>query len=59
MVATDTYLVRNYRRFITVGGKGALRRVTALGKSRLPISLLVCLIFLATTIVPYLSCSQR
>jgi iron(III) transport system permease protein len=52
MVAMDTYLVRNYRRFITVGGKGAMRRATPLGKSRLPLSLLVSLIFIATTIVP-------
>jgi iron(III) transport system permease protein len=52
MVATDTYLVRNYRRFITVGGKGAMRRTTALGKSRLPLTFLVSLIFFVTTVVP-------
>lgn len=52
MVALDTYVVRNYRRFVTVGGKGALRRVTPLGRSRLPVSLLIFAVFFVTTVVP-------
>ncbi len=52
MVAFDTYVVRNYRRFVTVGGKGAIRRLTPLGASRVPLSGLVALLFVATTIVP-------
>ncbi len=52
MVALDTFVVRNYRRFITVGGKGAMRRVTPLGRSRVPVSLLVLSVFVMTTVVP-------
>lgn len=52
MVGLDIYVVREYRRFITVGGKGAMWRATPLGKSRAPLSLLVLIIFAITTIVP-------
>lgn len=52
LVAFDTYVVRNYRRFVTIGGKGAMRRVTPLGKSRVPISILVFLTFAISTVVP-------
>ncbi|MCI0475728.1 MAG: iron ABC transporter permease, partial [Anaerolineales bacterium] len=52
MVALDIYVVREYRRFITVGGKGAMWRATPLGKSRAPLSILVLIVFALTTIVP-------
>lgn len=52
MVALDTYVVREYRRFITVGGKGAMWRSTPLGKARLPFSLFAVVIFAVTTIIP-------
>lgn len=52
MVGIDTYVVREYRRFVTVGGKGAMWRAAPLGKSRLPLSLLALIVFAITTLIP-------
>lgn len=52
MVLLDTYFVREFRRFITIGGKGGNRKPVALGKWKYPAAGLVLLIFLLTAVVP-------
>jgi iron(III) transport system permease protein len=52
MVVLDIYMVREARRFVTVGGKGGKREPIPLGKLRIPAALLVYLIFFLTAIVP-------
>ncbi len=52
MVLLDMYMVREYKRFVTVGGKGGMVRASRLGRSRLPLSALVAAVFAVTTVVP-------
>jgi iron(III) transport system permease protein len=52
MVAFDTYVIRNYRRFITVSGKGAMRRISPLRNARVPLTFVAITLFVITTIVP-------
>lgn len=52
MVVLDIYMVREARRFVTVGGKGGKREPIPLGKFRIPAAVLVMIIFLLTAIVP-------
>jgi iron(III) transport system permease protein len=52
MVVLDIYMVREARRFVTVGGKGGKREPIPLGKLRIPAAILVYLIFFLTAIVP-------
>lgn len=52
IVATDIWLVREYRRFVTVGGKGTMNRRVLLGRWRRPAAFAVAGIFVVTTIVP-------
>lgn len=55
MVVIDMIFVREFRRFITIGGKGGSRTPVDLGKMRYPASALVVGIFLLTAVVPLLT----
>ena len=51
-LATDLWLLRNARRFATIGGKGAIDRPSPLGLWRLPAAGLAGLVFAAGVVVP-------
>lgn len=51
-LSTDLWLLRNARRFATIGTRGAIDRATPLGALRLPASSLAGLVFAAGVIVP-------
>lgn len=53
----DARLVREARKFVTVGGMGAMSRRTALGILRLPATLLAALIFAVSVFLPLLTLS--
>lgn len=48
----DTWLLREARRFTTIGGKGALGRVNPLRRARWPVFGLVMVLFLISVVVP-------
>jgi iron(III) transport system permease protein len=48
----DTRLVREQKRFVTVGGKGSMDRVTGLGRWRHPASAIAVLVFVGAVIIP-------
>ncbi len=48
----DVYLLKEARRFVTVGSKGSMNRLTSLGRLRLPAALFAGTIFLLSVIVP-------
>ncbi|MDF1605481.1 iron ABC transporter permease [Nocardioides sp. YIM 152315] len=48
----DARLVREYRRFVTIGGKGAMGRVNRLGRWRLPAFLAAAGVFTLCVVVP-------
>ncbi|TNF19064.1 MAG: iron ABC transporter permease [Rhodobacteraceae bacterium] len=50
----DARLVRESRRFVTVGGKGSMDRQTALGRYRLPATGFAAFIFLISVALPLL-----
>ena len=50
----DARLVRESRRFVTVGGRGAINRNSSLGMYRLPASVFAALIFLVSVGLPLL-----
>jgi iron(III) transport system permease protein len=52
MVVLDMYLIREVRRFITVGGKGGKQEPIPLGKLRIPAAVFVIFIFILTAIIP-------
>jgi len=51
----DARLVRESRRFVTIGGKGAMNRQTALGPYRLPATALAAIVFLVSVGLPLLT----
>jgi len=51
----DARLVRESRKFVTVGGKGSMDRKTALGKYRLPATALAGLIFFLSVGLPLMT----
>jgi iron(III) transport system permease protein len=51
----DARLVRESRRFVTIGGKGAMNRQTALGAYRLPATGLAAIVFLVSVGLPLLT----
>lgn len=51
-LATDLWLLRNARRFATIGTRGAIDRVTTLGPWRFPATGLAVALFLASVVVP-------
>lgn len=51
-LSTDLWLLRNARRFATIGSRGSIDRATPLGALRLPASALAGLVFLAGVVVP-------
>lgn len=52
MVAMDMILLREYKRFVTIGVRGSLRRITQLGRARLPAAALVLIVLLVTVVLP-------
>jgi len=52
VVAVDSLLLKEYRRFVTIGARGSIRRLTGLGGARLPVFALVLLVFALTTLLP-------
>lgn len=52
LVALDLVLVREHRRFVTIGGRGSTRRITPLGRARGPLTAAVAAVLLITTVVP-------
>jgi len=52
LVALDMFFVREYRRFITMGGKGAIARKHSLGALTLPAVLLTLIALCVTILVP-------
>ncbi|MCH8529731.1 MAG: iron ABC transporter permease [Saccharospirillum sp.] len=48
----DLYLIREAKRFVTLGGKSSLKRVTALGSWRMPASALAWVVFVVSVCVP-------
>lgn len=52
MLALDLYMLREFRRFVTIGGRGAIERRIPLRAGRLLLSLLVALVFIATVGAP-------
>lgn len=51
-LATDLWLLRNARRFATIGGKGAIDRAQPLGGWRLPAAGMAGAVFLVSVVVP-------
>lgn len=51
----DARLAKEYRRFVTVGGKGAMGRLSPLGRLRAPALALACGIFAISVVVPLLT----
>ncbi|OUC91990.1 ABC transporter permease [Streptosporangium minutum] len=52
IVLTDTRLMREHRRFVTVGGKGAMDRLSDLRRWRWPLFGLGLLVFVVSVLVP-------
>jgi iron(III) transport system permease protein len=52
LVTMDIVLVREHRRFVTIGGRGSARRIARLGRARTPTAIAVNLVFVLTTVVP-------
>lgn len=52
VVLIDTRLVHNQKRFVTVGGKGAMDRRSSLGRMRWPATCVGMLIFAASVVIP-------
>lgn len=52
MLLADMWMVRNWQRFITVGGKGGRRDVVTLGGLRLPFTLVAWAVFLVAALAP-------
>lgn len=51
----DLYLMREARRFVTLGGKGAMERRRPLGAWRLPATLFATTLFLISVVLPLLT----
>ncbi|WP_447929002.1 ABC transporter permease [Vreelandella sp. EE27] len=51
----DLYLMREARRFVTLGGKGAMQRRRPLGVWRLPATLLAAFLFIIGVVLPLLT----
>lgn len=51
----DARLVRESRKFVTIGGKGAMNRQTALGVYRLPATALAAIVFVVSVGLPLLT----
>jgi iron(III) transport system permease protein len=52
LVALDVYVLREYKRFVTMGGKGQMSRPIFLGKTQLPMNFLVGLFLFIVIAVP-------
>lgn len=52
LVALDILLVREHRRFVTIGARGSMRPITPLGGARTPVTAAVALALFLTTVVP-------
>ena len=54
-ILIDMYLLRKASRFVTIGAKGSMSRVTRLGKWRLPATGLAALVFAVGALIPLLA----
>lgn len=54
MLLADIWMVRNWQRFVTVGGKGGKRDVAELGALRLPFTAIAWAVFLVAAFAPLL-----
>lgn len=52
VVLLDTRIVREQRRFVTVGGKGAMDRISRLGRMRYPAAALAASVVLVSVVAP-------
>lgn len=52
LVTLDIVLVREHRRFVTIGGRGSTRRLAKLGRARTPTAIAVNLVVVLTTVIP-------
>ena len=48
----DLLLLREARRFVTIGGKGSMERVTALDRSRVPATIFAGTVFVLSVVLP-------
>ncbi|WP_067180396.1 ABC transporter permease [Microtetraspora niveoalba] len=55
IVLTDTRMMREHRRFVTVGGKGAMDRLSDLRRLRWPAFALGVVVFVVSVLVPVLT----
>ncbi len=53
-VIIDARLVREARRFVTIGSKGSMDRIGRLGRWRLPMTLAAALVFTVSVVIPLL-----
>ena len=52
LVATDVYVLREYKRFVTMSGKGQMSRPAELGKAQLPMNILVGIFLFVVIFLP-------
>jgi len=52
LVTVDTWFVREFKRYITMGGKGAMKRTTPLGGWRIPAGGLAALVVFIAVVLP-------
>lgn len=52
LVAMDVYVLREYKRYVTMSGKGQMSRPSALGKAQIPMNILVGLFLFFVIFVP-------
>jgi iron(III) transport system permease protein len=51
-ILLDMYLLKEARRFVVIGSKGSMNRVTALGRFRLPAAGLATVVFVVSAVIP-------
>jgi len=51
-LAIDLYMTKEARRFVTIGGKGAMERRQSLGRWRIPAFVFTALVFFISVVVP-------
>jgi iron(III) transport system permease protein len=52
LVAVDTWFVREFKRYVTIGGKGAMKRGSPLGKLKIPATVFAIAVVAIAIIVP-------
>ena len=52
LVAVDTWFVREFKRYVTIGGKGAMKRLSRLGSLKLPATIAALLVVGIAIVLP-------